>query len=68
MSKGPWDKEYKGVEICRMLAAGHQKQEIAATLGISTRTVCSRLDDLREHLDAKNTYELIAILVRHGQL
>ena len=68
MSKGPWEKEQKGMEICRMLATGQKMKEIATALKLPLKTAGCRVELIRRQFEARTTYELIAILARNGAL
>jgi len=53
-------------EILQLLAEGHSAKEIAATLGISARTVEFHKYRMMESLRVENSAELILFAVKHG--
>jgi len=53
-------------EVLQLLAEGHSAKEIAATLGISARTVEFHKYQMMESLRIKHSAELILFAVKHG--
>jgi DNA-binding NarL/FixJ family response regulator len=53
-------------EILQLFAEGHSAKEMAATLGISTRTVEFHKYQMMESLHITNSAELIHFAIKHG--
>ena len=53
-------------DVLRLLVAGHADKEIAATLGISRRTVAFHVAAIRAKLDAPSRTAAATIAVRNG--
>jgi DNA-binding NarL/FixJ family response regulator len=53
-------------EVLQLLAEGHSAKEVAAILGISTRTVEFHKYRIMEELNLKTSAELIQYAIKHG--
>jgi DNA-binding NarL/FixJ family response regulator len=53
-------------QVLRLIAAGKRMKEIAATLGLSARTVESHKYDMMQALGLGSTAELVQYAIRHG--
>ena len=53
-------------EVLRLLAEGQRVKEIAATLGISVRTVETHKYEIMHQLEVDNTVDLVKFAIRHG--
>ena len=53
-------------EVLRLVAAGRSMKEIAATLGVSPRTVETHKYEMMQSLGVQTTAELIQFAFRHG--
>jgi DNA-binding NarL/FixJ family response regulator len=52
--------------VLRLLAEGQRVKEIAATLGISVRTVETHKYEIMHLLEVDNTVDLVKFAIRHG--
>lgn len=56
----------RGLAVLRLLAAGHDTDEIARELGCSDRTIKLDIAGLRRSLGARNRAQAVAEGIRHG--